>query len=377
MSFFHLENNDSQARAGLITLHNNRTIRTPVFMPVGTRGTVKAISQQELRELDIEIILCNTYHLYLRPGHQLIEQTSSGLHKFISWDRGILTDSGGYQVYSLAPLRKISEEGVFFKSHIDGSAHLLTPEKSIEIQRSLNSDIVMCFDECPGLPAPYEILDKSVELTARWAKRCLSVPLNKGQNIFAIIQGGLNLDLRMKSLELLKDSDNDNAFAGYALGGLSVGEKNEEMVELCEKFVPHMPKNKPRYLMGVGTPLDILRGISNGIDMFDCVLPCRNARNGQAFTTRGPLNIKNSRFTMDTGPLDPDCECKVCKNYSRTYLRHLYLVGEYLAGQLLTYHNLHFYTQMVRQAREAILQNKFKEYFERFLVNYSSARWTS
>ncbi|MBF0297732.1 MAG: tRNA guanosine(34) transglycosylase Tgt [Oligoflexia bacterium] len=371
MSFFNLQttnSTNSKARAGIITLSDGRTIRTPVFMPVGTRGSVKAISQEDLRELDIEIILCNTYHLYLRPGQHLIEKVSGGLHKFISWDRGILTDSGGYQVYSLATLRKITEEGVHFKSHIDGSSHLLTPEKSIEIQRSLNSDIVMAFDECPALPAPYETLDRSLELTARWAKRSLSVSLNEGQNIFAIIQGGPYFDLRMKSLELLRD----DGFAGYALGGLSVGEKNEEMVELCEKFVSHMPQNKPRYLMGVGTPVDILRGISNGLDMFDCVLPSRNARNGQAFTSKGTLNIKNAKFMEDTTPLDSNCQCKVCKNYSRAYIRHLYVVGEYLAGQLLTYHNLYFYIKIVRQAREAIFQGEFDNYFKRFLVDYSS-----
>jgi len=369
MSIFQLEATSGQARAGRITTSHG-VIETPIFMPVGTRASVKTLWQEDLESLNAQIILGNTYHLYLRPGHELIEKMG-GLHKFMSWQRPILTDSGGYQVFSLSDINKLTEHGVTFQSHIDGSKHLITPEKSMEIQRALGSDIVMCFDECPKLPASKETLRESMELTYRWAKRCKTVELKSHQHLFGIIQGGLHFDLRKESMEGLIEL----GFDGYALGGLSVGEKNEEMVSFCQEFVPHMPKDKPRYLMGVGKPLDVLNGIKAGLDMFDCVLPTRNARNGQFLTTHGPLNIKKLRFLEDPLPPDPECECRVCLRYSRSYIRHLFNVGEYLSGQLITYHNIHFYLQMVRKARESIFQGLFDDFYKNFYNNYTSNRW--
>lgn len=369
MTFFEKQAQSSQARAGRIhTAHG--VIETPIFMPVGTRASVKTLWQEDLERLNAQIILGNTYHLYLRPGHELIERMG-GLHKFMSWQRPILTDSGGYQVFSLSAMNKLTEEGVTFQSHIDGSKHLITPEKSMQIQRALGSDIVMAFDECPKLPASKETLKTSMELTHRWAKRCKSIELKPHQHLFGIIQGGLHQDLRTQSMEGLKDL----GFAGYALGGLSVGEKNEEMVEFCQKFVPTMPEDKPRYLMGVGKPLDVLNGIRSGIDMFDCVLPTRNARNGQFLTTHGPLSIKKARFTEDALPPDIECDCQVCRRYSRSYIRHLFNVGEYLSGQLISYHNIHFYLKMVKEARAAIIQDTFEDYYQQFYTNYTSNRW--
>ncbi len=369
MTFYKEEALSGKARAGTIETSHG-TIQTPIFMPVGTRGSVKMMPQSDLEEIGASIILGNTYHLYLRPGHELVEKMG-GLHKFISWDRAILTDSGGFQVFSMADINKKSEEGVTFQSHIDGSYHNLTPEKSMEIQRALGSDIVMAFDECPALPATKEQLRTSMELTLRWAARCKDVPLQSHQHLFGIVQGGLHRDLRGECMERLLEL----GFDGMALGGLSVGEKNEEMVEFLEDFVHTMPTEKPRYLMGVGKPLDILNGIRAGIDMFDCVLPTRNARNGQFLTAKGPLNIKNSRFALDSLPADPGCTCKVCQRYSRSYIRHLYTVGEPLAGHLVTYHNLHFYLEMVRGARTAIIEDKFDEYFEKFYKSYSLNEW--
>jgi queuine tRNA-ribosyltransferase len=369
MSFFQLEAQSGEARAGRIyTSHG--VIETPIFMPVGTRASVKTLWQEDLEDLNAQIILGNTYHLYLKPGHELIERMG-GLHKFMSWPRPILTDSGGYQVFSLSDINKLTEEGVTFQSHIDGSRHLITPEKSMEVQKALGSDIVMAFDECPKLPATKETLRTSMELTHRWAKRCKTVELQSHQHLFGIIQGGLHYDLRMESMEGLKELN----FAGYALGGLSVGEKNEEMVEFCKKFVPAMPKEKPRYLMGVGKPLDVLNGIKSGLDMFDCVLPTRNARNGQFLTAHGPLNIKKARFTEDQLAPDPECSCKVCGRYSRAYIRHLFNVGEYLAGQLITFHNIHFYLEMVKNARQAIFNASFDEFYLKFYNDYTSKRW--
>lgn len=369
MSFFKLEATSGAARAGtIVTSHGE--IKTPIFMPVGTRGSVKSLWQEDLESLGAQIILGNTYHLYLKPGHELVERMG-GLHKFMTWDKPILTDSGGYQVFSLSSLNKLTEEGVTFQSHIDGSRHLLTPEKSMEIQRALGSDIVMAFDECPALPATKETLRKSLQLTHRWAKRCKSVELKSHQHLFGIVQGGTDIELRRESLAGLKDL----GFAGYAIGGLSVGEKNEEMVELCREFAPEMPADQPRYLMGVGKPLDVLNGIRAGLDMFDCVLPTRNARNGQFLTHQGPLNIKKARFLEDAAPPDPRCDCKVCSRYSRSYIRHLFNVGEYLAGQLITYHNLYFYLQMVKAAREAILNDVFDDYYRKFYNDYTSNTW--
>jgi len=369
--FFKLEATSNKARAGVLTTSHSR-IETPVFMPVGTRGTVKSMTMQDMEELGAEIILGNTYHLYLRPGMELMHKMG-GLHQFSTWKKSILTDSGGYQVFSLSKLNKIIEEGVHFKSHIDGSSHFFTPELSMSVQKSLGSDIVMCFDECPALPATRETLEKSMKLTLRWSKRCRDFKLQDHQHLFGIIQGGLELDLRK---ECFRELDAMGPFAGYALGGLSVGEKNEKMVELLHDFVDGtMPVHLPRYLMGVGKPLDILNAVREGVDLFDCVIPTRNARNGGVFTIDGPLNIKNVRFKEDSLPLDPDCHCKVCKRYSRSYIRHLFLVGEYTAGQLLCFHNLHFYLQMMRNIRKSILDNQFEQFYQSFKMRYLSNLW--
>lgn len=369
MKSFTLQKKSGEARAGLIeTAHGN--IETPIFMPVGTRASVKSLWQEELEELGAQIILGNTYHLYLRPGHELVDKMG-GLHKFMQWKKPILTDSGGFQVFSLSDLNKVTEEGVVFQSHIDGSRHMLSPEKSMEIQKALGSDIVMIFDECPKLPATKETLRESMELTLRWAKRCKDYKLQDHQSLFAIIQGGLHLDLRQECMDRLIEMD----FPGYALGGLSVGEKNEEMVSFLNEFAPRMPEEKPRYLMGVGKPLDVLNGIKAGIDMFDCVLPTRNARNGQFLTKHGPLNIKKARYLEDSLPPDPECDCKVCSKYSRSYIRHLFNVGEYLAGQMISYHNLYFYIKMVQDARAAILEDKFDEFYKEFYKSYTENRW--
>ncbi|RLA61782.1 MAG: tRNA guanosine(34) transglycosylase Tgt [Epsilonproteobacteria bacterium] len=370
MKFFTPISKSGKARTGLIKTHHG-DIETPVFMPVGTRASVKGLWQEDLEELKSQIILGNTYHLYLRPGHELVERVGDGLHGFMSWDGPILTDSGGYQVFSLSKMNKLSEEGVVFKSHLDGSSHMITPEKSMEIQRALGADIVMAFDECPPLPSTKEELKKSMELTLRWAKRCQSVSLKGYQNLFGIIQGGLELDLRLECMQALEEMN----FPGLALGGLSVGEKNEEMVEFLNNFVHLMPENKPRYLMGVGNPLDILNGVRAGLDMFDCVLPTRNARNGQFITSLGPLNIKKEKFKEDQRAPDPSCGCKVCARYSRAYIRHLYNVGEYLAGQLITFHNIHFYHQMMENTRQAIREDRFESFFQEFRKNYTSAEW--
>lgn len=370
MNFFVEEATSGKARAG--TIHTEHgPIQTPIFMPVGTRASVKCLWNQDLLEVDAQVILGNTYHLYLRPGHELIERVGGGLHGFMNWRRPILTDSGGFQVFSLSGINKVTEEGVLFQSHLDGSRHMIGPEKSMDIQRSLGSDIVMAFDECPALPATKETLRKSMELTLRWAKRCQTTPLQKHQHLFGIIQGGLHQDLRLECMERLEEMN----FPGLAVGGLSVGEKNDEMNELLENFVQLMPANKPRYLMGVGKPLDILKGIKAGLDMFDCVLPTRNARNGQFLTAHGPLNIKKERFKEDPLPPDPTCECKVCQNHSRSYLRHLYTVGEYLAGQMISYHNIHFYLKIVRDARKAIFGNRFDEFYREFYKSYISNQW--
>lgn len=367
MGFFSLQHTDGEARAGVFHTEHG-SVETPIFMPVGTRASVKTMTQRDLKEIGSQIILGNTYHLYLRPGHELIEEVAGDLHQFMGWDGPILTDSGGFQVFSLSDLNKVSEEGVEFRSHIDGSKHMIGPEKSMEIQKALGSDIVMAFDECPALPATDEDLRTSMELTLRWAKRCRDYPLRSYQKLFGIVQGGLNESLRLECMERLEEMD----FPGLALGGLSVGEKNEEMVELCERVVPKMPAHKPRYLMGVGKPLDVLTGIKNGLDMFDCVLPTRNARNGQFLTSKGALNIKKEQFKKDKRPPDENCDCYVCRNYTRSYIRHLFSVGEYLAGQLISYHNLYFYLKMVKEARAAIKAGQFTQYYDSFKASYLS-----
>ena len=355
---------DTSARSGTIKTPSG-TIRTPVFMPVGTQGTVKTLSPFDLRYLEAPIMLSNTYHLYLRPGHELIEKMG-GLHRFAAWDRPILTDSGGYQVFSLGKLRKISEEGVRFQSHIDGSSHLITPERAIEIQQALGSDIMMAFDECTPYPSTLEYTRSSMELTHRWAKRCLDAWTRKENALFGIVQGGMVEDLRKESVDTLVELD----FPGYSIGGLSVGESKQMMYEMTDLCAGRLPQGKPRYLMGVGMPEDILKAIGYGVDMFDCVIPTRNARNATLFTTKGKLNIKNARYADDETPLDPNCGCPTCKAYSRAYLRHLYQAGEVSVLRLLTIHNLHFYFTMMHNAQKAIAENQYSAYYHSFLTSY-------
>ncbi len=323
-------------------------------MPVGTAGSVKAIPQHLLEELDVQILLGNTYHLYLRPGHQVIGELG-GLHRFMSWERSILTDSGGYQVFSHQDLRRITEEGVRFRSHLDGSAHLLTPEKAMEIQQALGSDIVMVLDDCTPYPASAAETRQSLELSARWARRCRDFFSGgeRGQQLFGIVQGGMYPDLRLASMEKTVET----GFDGYALGGFSVGEPKDIMFPLVAEMAPRLPREKPRYLMGVGTPLDLVEGVCCGIDMFDCVMPTRNARNGCLFTSQGKVIIKNARYLRDESPLDPDCSCLVCRRYSKAYLRHLFLSREILSSTLNTIHNIHFYLDIMRKIRHFIRLN--------------------
>jgi len=360
---FQVSNQDGTARAGkLDTPHGN--ILTPIFMPVGTLGTVKAAAPEELKALGTQILLGNTYHLHLRPGDELIHKLG-GLHRFMNWDGPILTDSGGFQVFSLAKLLKREEEGVVFRSHIDGRKVKLTPESSIAIQQNLGSTIMMCFDECLELPAEREKVQRSLELTSRWATRCKDARTTD-QALFGIIQGGGEEGLREESLQQLQEI----GFDGYAIGGLSVGESNEEMYRVTRHIAPRMPSDLPRYLMGVGEPRDLLEGVEAGVDMFDCVLPTRNARNGSLFTSHGKISIKQARFREDPKPLDPECQCNTCQHYSRAYLRHLYLSGEILGMRLNTLHNLHFFLNMMKNARNAILKNRFAAFKKEFLEGY-------
>ncbi|GIU81714.1 MAG: tRNA guanosine(34) transglycosylase Tgt [Acidobacteria bacterium] len=373
------------ARAGILRTRRS-IIETPVFMPVGTQATVKGIRFEWLEgELDARIILGNTYHLFLRPGTEII-RACGGLHKFCSWSRSFLTDSGGFQVFSLAQLRKISEEGVEFQSHIDGSKKFLSPEISIQVQAALGAEIVMAFDECPPGKIDFANAKKSLELTLRWAKRSkesflrmqeenadtgfLPVDgLSGRQALFGIVQGASYLELRKESLERTVEI----GFDGYAIGGLSVGEEKPIMYEILEFLAPQMPEETPRYLMGVGTPEDLLQAISCGVDMFDCVLPTRNGRTGSAFTSNGKINIRNARFATDNEPLDAECNCSVCKRYSRAYLRHLYQAGEMLAAILISHHNLAFFLNLMRKARNAIIQGSFDSFKTAFLekLNHS------
>jgi queuine tRNA-ribosyltransferase len=364
---FNVEHTDAQtrARAGRIkTAHGE--IETPVFMPVGTAGTVKAVPQDMLERLDARIILGNTYHLFLRPGHETVFHLG-GLHKFIAWDRALLTDSGGYQVFSLGDLRKIREEGVEFRSHLDGSKQFLSPEVSMRVQHALGSDIVMCFDECTPFPATRRQAQDSLELTTRWARRSrdefdrltgTAQSTAVRPSLFGINQGSVYEDLRRQSLEQLLEI----GFEGYAIGGLSVGEEKPQMYDITERIAPQLPADKPRYLMGVGTPQDLIECVARGVDMFDCVMPTRNARNGQVFTSRGKLNVRNAKFARDDRPLDPDCECLVCRRYSRAYIRHLYNCGEILASTFCSYHNLAFYLDSMRLIRQAIALGEFAQF---------------
>ncbi|MDD3310710.1 tRNA guanosine(34) transglycosylase Tgt [Pseudodesulfovibrio sp.] len=352
---FTIHATDGQARrATLVTAHGE--IQTPIFMPVGTQGTVKSLTPDDLVEMNAQIILGNTYHLYLRPGDDLVARRG-GLHKFANWKRPILTDSGGFQVFSLESIRKITELGVEFRSYIDGSKHFFSPEKVIDIQKNLGSDIMMVLDECVGFGQDRTYTERSLEMTTRWARRCRDhYPKGSGdQLMFGIVQGGFHKDLRERSLEQLREID----FEGFAIGGLSVGESTEVMYDILHHIAPLLPSEKPRYLMGVGTPLDILEGVSAGVDMFDCVLPSRNARNGTLFTSRGKINIKRAEFAEDDSPLDPECNCYTCRNFTKAYLRHLYQAKELLSYRLNTYHNLHFYLQLMQQIRDAIEAGTF------------------
>lgn len=363
---FELIKTDKNARTGIISFPSGKKITTPVFMPVGTQATIKSISSEELKEIGFEIILSNAYYLYLRPGIEIIEKFG-GLHKFMNWDRSILTDSGGYQIFSLASLFKIKNEGVKFQSHIDGSTHFLTPEKVVEIQKILGSEIIMQLDECLPYPSLYNKVQTSVVLNIDWAKRSKQV-LNTNQSLFGIIHGSVYKDLREKSVKSLVEID----FPGYAIGGLSVGEDKNITYEILKFTTPYIPDNKPRYLMGVGTPIDILEAISYGIDMFDCAIPTRNARNGTVFTSFGKLIVKNAHCSEDILPLDPNCECSTCKNYSRSYIRHLFNTHELLGGRLTTIHNLYFYKKLIEKAKDAILKAEFMKFKQEFEERYKN-----
>lgn len=355
----------TKARRGRVNTPHG-PIETPVFMPVGTAGTVKAMKPEEVRDMGAQIILGNTYHLYLRPGHEVVK-AAGGLHKFMNWERAILTDSGGFQVFSLGAMRKISEEGVEFRSHIDGSKHMLSPEKSMEIQNALGSDIMMAFDECAPYPANRNYVKNSLERTTRWLKRCKEYHKNtEQQSLFGIMQGGMYKDLRKQSAEEIVELD----LPGYAIGGLSVGEPKEIMYEVMDDCVDYLPADKPRYLMGVGSPDCLFEGVERGIDMFDCVLPTRIARHGMAMTSQGRVNIKNAKYERDFTSLDPNCDCYTCRNYSKAYLRHLFKSDEILSSMLMTTHNLHFLVNTMAGIRKAIEEDRFLEYKKEFYDSY-------
>jgi queuine tRNA-ribosyltransferase len=357
----------SSARLGRIaTPHGG--INTPVFMPVGTQATVKTLSPGDLVDIGAEIILSNTYHLFLRPGHELVKEFG-GLQQFMGWRRPVLTDSGGFQVFSLAELRKITEEGVTFQSHIDGGTrHFITPEYAIEIQEALGADIIMVFDECIPFPATHDYSREALERTLRWARRCKEAKKDTGQALFGIVQGGMYPELRKHSAEALVDI----GFDGYAVGGLSVGETKPVMYEMIEASEPSLPQDSPRYLMGVGTPEDLVEGVDRGIDMFDCVMPTRNARNGTFFTSLGKVVIRNARYERDQQPIDPECVCSTCRTFTRAYLRHLFNAGEVLALRLGTIHNVFFYLNLMRNIRSSIEQGRFKEFKKEFLAKRES-----
>lgn len=356
---------DTKARVGEIKT-NHGIIKTPVFMPVGTRATVKTMTPEEVKDLGAQIILSNTYHLFLRPGPEIIEK-AGGLHKFMNWHGPILTDSGGFQVFSLSANRKITEEGVTFRSHIDGSKQFLSPEISIDVQNSLGSDIIMAFDECAPYPATYEYIEHSMTRTTRWAKRCKDHHKNTdNQALFGIVQGGMYKDLRKKSAEDLVAMD----FPGYAVGGLSVGEPKDIMVDILDYTTDFLPENKPRYLMGVGTPDYLFEAVEHGIDMADCVLPTRIARNGTAMTSVGRVIVKNGKYKEDFTSLDERCDCYTCKNYTKAYIRHLFNVNEILAYRLLSIHNIYFLTNLMENIRNSILEDRFLEFKKEFYESY-------
>ena len=354
------KDNTSGARLGRChTAHG--VFHTPAFIPVGTQATVKAMTPEELRDLGAEIILSNTYHLYLRPGHERIRRLG-GLHRFMHWEHPLLTDSGGFQIFSLNSLVKVSEEGVAFQSHLDGSRHFITPEKAIAIQEALGADIIMCLDECTPYPASHEEAECSLQRTLKWSRRCRESHQASHQALFGIVQGGMYSDLRRKGVEVLVEI----GFDGYALGGLSVGENQEIMVRVIAETAPLLPENLPRYVMGLGMPGDMIKAVREGVDMFDCVLPTRNARNGMLFTRSGKMAIKNAKYAEDPSPIEPGCPCYTCRNYSRAYLRHLYFAEEILAFRLNTIHNLHFYLTFMREMRQAIAEDRLDGFIQDF-----------
>lgn len=356
---------DSRARLGILETQHGK-IETPVFMPVGTQATVKTMTPHELVDAGAEIILSNTYHLYLRPGSDLIKE-AGGLHQFMNWQRSVLTDSGGFQVFSLGKLRKISEEGVEFRSHLDGSKHFISPEKSMEIQMELGADIAMVFDECAPYPADYDYVKKSKDLTSRWAKRCQARHNRSDQSLFGIVQGGMYHDLRKASAYELSELD----FPGYGIGGLSVGEPKDIMYEVLDELIPHMPKDKPRYLMGVGSPDYLVEAVFRGVDMFDCVLPTRIARHGTVMTRTGNLTVRNQPFARDFMPIEEDCTCYTCQNYSRAYIRHLLKANEILGMRLASIHNVTFLLRLMEDVRNAIRTDTFLQFRKDFFSKYA------
>ncbi|PDM41459.1 tRNA guanosine(34) transglycosylase Tgt [Parageobacillus yumthangensis] len=364
---FELIKTCKQTGARLGILHTpHGSFETPMFMPVGTLATVKTLSPEELKEIGAGIILSNTYHLWLRPGHEIVKE-AGGLHSFMNWDRGILTDSGGFQVFSLSEFRRIEEEGVYFRNHLNGDKLFLSPEKAIEIQNALGSDIMMAFDECPPYPATYEYMKQSVERTSRWAERCLKAHKRPNeQGLFGIVQGGEFEDLRRQSAQDLVSLD----FPGYAVGGLSVGEPKEVMNRVLEFTTPLLPANKPRYLMGVGSPDSLIDGAIRGIDMFDCVLPTRIGRNGTVMTSQGRVVIKNAQYARDFSPLDPNCDCYTCRNYTRAYIRHLIKCDETFGIRLTSYHNVYFLIKLMEQVRQAIREDRLGDFREEFFEQY-------
>ncbi|MBN1258382.1 tRNA guanosine(34) transglycosylase Tgt [Candidatus Peregrinibacteria bacterium] len=364
---FKLIKTSGKARLGTLKTAHGKA-ETPFFMTIATAGAVKGLLPEEVRELGGQVLLGNTYHLHLRPGEDTVKK-AGGLHKFMNWDGPILTDSGGYQVFSLSKIRKLKQDGVEFQSHLDGKKIFLTPEKAIDIQKKLGSDIMMCLDVCPPYPAKRKEVEEAVAYTSDWAVKCKKAKGKSKNLLFAIVQGGMHADLREKSAEELIKID----FDGYAIGGLSVGEPNKLMYKVLDSTVPLLPSNKPRYLMGVGTPEDILNAVERGIDMFDCVLPTRNARHGYLYTSRGVVRIKNEKYKNDMKPLDPDCGCYTCKNFSKAYLRHLVMAGEILGLRLCTLHNVAFYHKLTKDIREAIRENKFEK-FKKNVIKYMLKR---
>lgn len=355
------------ARAGILRTPHG-TFKTPMFMPVGTQATVKTLSPEELYDMGAQVILSNTYHLFLRPGEDLVKE-AGGLHRFMNWKQAILTDSGGFQVFSLGQMRKITEEGVTFRSHLDGSKKFLSPEVSMDVQMALNSDIAMAFDECIPYPSDYDYTLHSMERTSRWAKRCLDHHRSDTQGLFGIVQGGMYADLRRKSCEELVDMN----FDGYGIGGLSVGESKDIMYDILDHTTPYLPQTKARYLMGVGTPDCLVEGVARGVDMFDCVFPTRVARNGMAMTHTGRLTVRNAKYARDFSPIEEGCGCYTCRNYTRAYIRHLFKAEELLAYRLVSIHNLYFLLQFMRDMRQSILDGTFRQFRQDFWKRYQDA----